>query len=201
MDSDSFIHTSAGSIACGIFSMVMVLLLIGFPAQRIHNQIELIIKSPRPYKQSITKINSQNILSNFKPSIKERNFYSIILEAAKKHGVDPALIKAIIMAESGYDHMAISKKGAIGLMQIMPSTANALGVEDLFDPVHNVNAGVRYFKGLLNQFEGDLELALAAYNAGSRKVREFQGVPPYKATRLYVQKVFEYYQVYQASKA
>ena len=199
MDSDSLTHTSAGSIACGIFSMVMILFFIGFPVQGTHYQIDPIIKSPRPYKQSVTKINSKKILSNFKPSIKERNFYSIILEAADKHGVDPALIKAIIMAESGYDHMAISKKGAIGLMQLMPSTATALGVEDLFDPVHNVNAGVRYFKGLLNQFEGNIELALAAYNAGSKKVREFQGIPPYKATQYYVKKVFEYYQYYQSS--
>jgi soluble lytic murein transglycosylase-like protein len=104
------------------------------------------------------------------------------------------------MAESGYDPKAVSKKGALGLMQLMPGTADELELEDPFDPFHNVNAGVKYLKGLLNEFEGDLELAIAAYNAGSKKVREFNGIPPYKTTRNYVKKVFQYYRYYQNSK-
>ena len=103
------------------------------------------------------------------------------------------------MAESGYDPAAISKKGAMGLMQLMPATAVAMGVEDFFDPEHNVNAGVKYLKKLLDQFDGDLLLAVAAYNAGSMKVRKYQGIPPYKATRIYVKKVFEYYKHYQGN--
>jgi len=199
VDSDSLIKTSASSVASGIFSMVIILFLIGFPRQRIHDYRDLVIKGPQPYVKSVTRIISQNIPSNFKPNKKEKIFHAIILEAARDHSVDPALIKAIVMAESGYDPMAVSKKGAKGLMQIMPATANELGVEDLFNPVHNVNAGVRYFKGLLNQFEGNIQLALAAYNVGSRKVREYQGIPPYKATIAYINKVFEYYQYYQGS--
>lgn len=124
----------------------------------------------------------------------------IIVRIANQHNIDPALIKAIIMAESGYNPQAISKKGAKGLMQLMPKTAEALGVEDIFNPTHNINGGVKYFKQLLKQFEGDIEMALAAYNAGSRKVKEYQGIPPIGATKYYIDKVFEYYHYYKKEK-
>jgi len=106
------------------------------------------------------------------------------------------LVKAIILAESGYNPKAVSKVGARGLMQLMPRTAKWLGVKDSFNPEHNINAGVRYFRKLLNQF-GDVTLALAAYNAGGRNVRKYNGVPPYKATRYYIKKVLEYYHIYK----
>jgi len=128
---------------------------------------------------------------------KEGLFGAIIQRAADRHQVDLALVKAIIMAESGYNPKAISKKGAKGLMQLMPKTAEALGVEDSFNPQDNVDAGVEYFKTLLNRFDGDVTLALAAYNAGSRKVLKYQGVPPFKATQYYIKKVLKYYQVYR----
>ncbi len=124
--------------------------------------------------------------------------HSIILQVANRYQVDPALVNAIIMAESGYDHMAISKSGARGLMQLMPSTAEALGVEDSFNPEQNIDAGVRYFKQLVNQFDGNLKLALAAYNAGSRNVRLYRGIPPFRATHFYIKKVFKYYQIYKS---
>lgn len=124
-------------------------------------------------------------------------FNPIIMEVAGRHEMDPALIKAIIMAESGHNPKAVSKRGAKGLMQLMPITAKSLGVEDVFDPEHNIKAGVVYFKKLLNQFNGDVKLALAAYNAGSRKVRKYKGVPPFKATRIYIRKVFKYYELYK----
>ena len=128
-------------------------------------------------------------------------FNPIIIRVADRYKVDPALVKAIIMAESGYDPQAVSKKGARGLMQLMPRTAEALGVEDIFDPEHNINGGVRYFKQLLRQFDGDVNLALAAYNAGSRRVKEYQGIPPIKATRYYIKKVLEHYQNYKKDLA
>lgn len=131
----------------------------------------------------------------------EQRFHPIILKASNRFQVDPALVKAIIMAESGYDPRAISKMGAKGLMQLMPATAEELGVEDIFNPRHNINAGVGYFKKLLNRFDGDIKLALAAYNAGTKKVRQYQGVPPFKATRYYIKKVFEYYQIYKKQMA
>ena len=128
---------------------------------------------------------------------KDKLFNPIIIEVAGRHEMDPALIKAIIMAESGHNPKAVSKRGAKGLMQLMPVTAKSLGVEDVFDPEHNIKAGVVYFKKLLNQFDGDVELALAAYNAGSRKVRKYKGIPPFKATRIYIRKVFRYYEKYK----
>ena len=127
----------------------------------------------------------------------ERRFAPIIQRVAKSYEVDPALVRAIIMAESSYNPRAVSKKGAKGLMQLMPKTAEYLGVEDSFNPEHNIDAGVRYFKKLLGQFNGDIKLALAAYNAGSRRVREYKGIPPFKATRQYVKKVFEYHKHYK----
>jgi soluble lytic murein transglycosylase-like protein len=126
----------------------------------------------------------------------ERLFQPIIVAAANRHKVDSALVKAIILAESGYNPKAVSKVGARGLMQLMPRTAKWLGVKDSFNPEHNINAGVRYFRKLLNQF-GDVTLALAAYNAGGRNVRKYNGVPPYKATRYYIKKVLEYYHIYK----
>lgn len=123
--------------------------------------------------------------------------HPIILKAATRHQIDPALIKAIIMAESGYKIKAISKRGAKGLMQLMPGTAQALGVTDVFNPKENISGGVRYFKQLVNQFDGDIKLALAAYNAGSRKVRHYNGIPPYKTTQYYIKKVFKYYNLYK----
>lgn len=107
------------------------------------------------------------------------------------------MVKAIIKAESGYDEKAVSKRGAMGLMQLMPGTARELGVIDGFDPEHNINGGVRYFRRLMDQFQGNVSFALAAYNAGSKKVRHYRGIPPFKATRYYVKKVFRYYEFYK----
>ncbi len=132
---------------------------------------------------------------------KSRLYHFIIIKAAKRHDVDPALIKAIIMAESGYDAQAVSSQGAAGLMQLMPKTAESLGVEDAFNPVHNVNGGVKYLKQLLEEFDHDIVKALAAYNAGSSIVRRHQGVPPIKATQHYVKKVFAYYQYFKNQSA
>ena len=116
----------------------------------------------------------------------------IILEAASRYQVDPAIILAIIKAESNYNPKAVSKAGAVGLMQLMPRTARALGVKDSFNPEQNIHGGVKYFSQLLNKFSGDHALALAAYNAGSRKVLEYKGVPPYRETRQYIKRVFKY---------
>ena len=122
----------------------------------------------------------------------KRPFQGIIVHVAKRYDVDPALVRAIIFAESSFNPKAKSNKGARGLMQLMPSTAKALGVEDIYDPVQNIDGGVRYFKSLLDRFDGNVQFALAAYNAGSRHVRNYEGVPPFKATRRYVKKVLKF---------
>lgn len=119
----------------------------------------------------------------------ERLYYPIILKNSRQYNVDPLLVKAMIMAESGFNPNAVSQVGAQGLMQLMPITAKSLGVEDAFNPEQNIQGGVKYIKRLLDRFNGDVELALAAYNAGSRKVRKFKGVPPYPETKNYVRKV------------
>ena len=150
---------------------------------------------------SIGRKKAERVLHPLARKKAERVLHPIVIQAAIRHQIDPALIKAIIMAESGYNTRAISKKGAKGLMQLMPATAQALGVEDVFNPKQNINGGVRYFKQLVNQFGGDVELALAAYNAGSRNVRHYQGIPPFKATRYYIKKVFEYYEIYKNQMA
>lgn len=116
---------------------------------------------------------------------------AIISEAAAKYNIDPALLKAVIHAESGFKPNAVSPAGAQGLMQLMPSTAAALGVTDPFDPEQNIYAGARYLRAQLDRFGGDVALALAAYNAGPGAVARYGGVPPYKETQRYVQRVLE----------
>jgi len=128
-------------------------------------------------------------------------FHGYILQASQAYEVEPALIRAIIMVESSYNPRAVSHRGAKGLMQLMPITAKWLGVDDAFDPALNIDGGVRYLKRLLDRFEGNVELALAAYNAGSRYVRKYGGVPPFRATRSYIKKVLEYHEQYQVEMA
>ena len=123
-------------------------------------------------------------------------FHSQIMKASQTYKVEVALIKAVIMAESSYNPRAVSHRGAQGLMQLMPTTAKWLGVHDSFDPELNIDGGVRYLRRLLDRFDGDVRLALAAYNAGSRYVRKYGGVPPVKATRKYIKKVLKYRQTY-----
>ena len=127
----------------------------------------------------------------------ELPFEDHIMQAAQTYQVDPTLIRAIIMAESSYNPRAVSHRGAQGLMQLMPTTAKWLGIQDSFDPAMNIDGGVRYFKKLLDRFDGDVKLALAAYNAGSRYVRKYGGVPPFKATRIYIKKVLHYHRMLQ----
>jgi len=115
----------------------------------------------------------------------------IILGAAGENNVDPKLIKAVIMQESGGDPYAVSAKGAKGLMQLMDGTAKMLGVTDPFDIKQNVHAGVKYLASLLNKFEGNIANALAAYNAGPGAVEKYGGVPPYDETRKYVSNIMD----------
>lgn len=120
-------------------------------------------------------------------------------DAASQHGVDPHLIKAMVSVESGYRIFATSPKGARGPMQLMPETARELGVRNIYDPSENIYGGVRYFRLLLDRFDNDVELALAAYNAGPKAVRKHKGIPPYAETRAYVKKVMDKYRSFAAS--
>ena len=117
----------------------------------------------------------------------------IVQEAAERHNLDPALVKAVISTESGWNPSAISRKGAVGLMQLIPETAERFGVGNAFDPAQNVEGGTTYLKELLDRYNGDLTKSLAAYNAGEHAVDQSGGIPAYPETQRYVQKVTDAY--------
>ena len=133
------------------------------------------------------------------PSEYIKKYDDIITRASRQFGVKSSLIKAVIKAESDFDHQAVSHKGAQGLMQLMPDTANEINVKDPFDPEKNIFGGTWYLSQLLKRFNNDNKLALAAYNAGPERVEANQGVPPIPETKAFVKRVLDYYQLYNAS--
>jgi soluble lytic murein transglycosylase-like protein len=129
-----------------------------------------------------------------------KNGYDQIVDmVSRKHGLESALVHAVISVESHYNPKALSRKGAMGLMQLMPQTAKRYGVVDAFDPRQNLNGGARYLKDLLHRFDNDVSLALAAYNAGEHAVAKYGNrIPPYRETMRYVPRVLDFYRRYQA---
>ncbi len=131
---------------------------------------------------------------NFPKSVDIGKLVPVIDNAARSHGVDPRLVHAVIRAESGYNERAVSNKGAIGLMQLIPATAQRMGVKNSFDPVENIFGGTRYLSQLLKMFNGNTELALAGYNAGENAVIRFGNqIPPFAETQAYVPKVMAFF--------
>jgi len=124
-------------------------------------------------------------------------FDTIIRKASREFGLEPELIKAVITAESNFNHRAVSSKGAKGLMQIMPSNYKELGILDPFNPSENIMGGSKYLRKLLQIHKGKLKLALASYNAGPNAVKRYKGIPPYKETKNYVAKVIKIYKSYK----
>ena len=128
-----------------------------------------------------------------------RSYDDVISEAARRNGLSSSLLKALIHVESYFNPRAVSKKGAMGLMQIMPENLQLLNISDPFDPWENIMGGAAYLKAMLQRFSGQLPLALAAYNAGPTVVEKYNGIPPYRETQNYVQKVMRFFRLYKQS--
>ncbi|PJZ44160.1 lytic transglycosylase domain-containing protein [Leptospira brenneri] len=140
-----------------------------------------------PFPEFVQK---QNLQPN--QTQKPADILDTIESIAKSQGMDPNLVKAMVKAESGFKTKAVSPKGAMGLMQLMPETAESLGVADPFNPEENIEGGVKFLKGLMKEFK-DPEKAIAAYNAGPGAVKRYKGIPPYEETQKYVNKVKRFY--------
>ena len=155
--------------------------------------------SSKPQKIKDTPF-AQKIFSSGLASTPDGNvdIDALIEEYSAKNGLDSAFVKAVIKQESGFQSDVTSHCGAMGLMQLMPATANSLGVKDAYDPEQNIAGGTKYLKGLLDRFGGDKTLALAAYNAGPNAVTKYNGIPPYKETQNYVKNIMSMYQQYSA---
>ena len=151
----------------------------------------------KPYKWGKTKPSRWRKAQRLTRSYSTDRYNQIISKASEKHGVDYPLLKAIIKVESNFNPTAVSRAGAAGLMQIMPENYRALRIQDPFDPTQNIMGGARYFKQLLNRFDGNIRFALAAYNAGPTSVSRLKRIPPIKETTQFIRKVMKYYNYFQ----
>ena len=186
-----------------IFIIIICFFIFLFTSQIAKGDIYLYIDENGTYH--FTNIPSDN--KKYKLISSERNksnktlskydFSNLISEAANKYRVDQNLIKAIIKTESNFNSKAVSKKGAKGLMQIMPAKAYELNIRNIFNPQQNIEGGVKHFKYLLDKYEGNLLISLAAYNAGENAVNKYDGIPPFPETWDYINKVLKYYNLYE----
>jgi len=177
----------------------------GFYVYQLPDGSRVVTDQPR-YEKKYNLIRSSKEVENIgrvvasgyqkNTTIKDFRFEALIQEMASRYEVDVDLVKAIIRAESFFNPNATSRVGASGLMQLMPATAKQYGVTDLYSPSQNIEAGVRHLKYLLKRYPDSLSHALAAYNAGESAVDLHQGIPPYRETRTYVDKVLKFYTLY-----
>ena len=166
-------------------------------ANRPNQDFQKILDSRMPSNVNPTPFSDKIFASDLnKISGSTTDIDSLIETYSQKNGLDSAFVKAVIKQESGFQPKVTSHCGAMGLMQLMPATANAMGVKDAYDPEQNIAGGTKYLKGLLDRFGGDKSLALAAYNAGPNAVAKYNGIPPYKETQNYVKNIMSMYQKY-----
>ena len=178
----------------GVVHFTNVNVVKGKKYQRVQSESGRIPSSAKPASPPVSRpaesaVSSTNISSTNIPSA----YLERINSACDRHGVDPALVHALVKVESDYNPLALSRKGAMGLMQLMPQTALDMNVRDTFDPNENIDGGVKYLRYLLDRYEGNLSLALAAYNSGETAVKRWGTVPPFKETQEYVQKIMKLY--------
>jgi Transglycosylase SLT domain len=176
---------------CCLFLFLATAYADGEIQVRIDEKGRKVFFNPAPkvlkYQSSVTQSASLTY------SKRAKDYTPMIEAVSQKYKVDPKLVKAVIQVESAYNSDALSRAGAIGLMQLMPATASRFGVKEIRDPEENIHGGVKYLRFLLNRFENDLTLAVAAYNAGEGAVDRFGGVPRYTETQNYVRKVLSLY--------
>lgn len=170
----------------GTICFVMSLLSVSAYADVLEfkNDGSVVSHVARDYRHRVSVVYTPKM-----PKKSKKQYQAYIDSAAKKHGVETGLIEAVILAESSFNPLATSHKGAMGLMQLMPGTAKDLGVSDAYDPSQNIEGGTKYLKQLLDTYGGDRQLALAAYNAGPEAVNKYNGIPPYRETQNYVRKI------------
>ncbi len=156
-------------------------------------KIDEIVEAEPVVEEKEPVIESVNLKSKLDLKSQSLNIDEIIETFSNKYNIDGDFIKAIIKQESNFNPKATSKKGAMGLMQLMPKTAKSLGVVDAYNPLENIEGGVKYLKGLLDKYDNNKQLALAAYNAGSGAVKKYGGIPPYKETQNYVNSIMNSY--------
>ncbi|NWF53068.1 MAG: lytic transglycosylase domain-containing protein [Nitrospirae bacterium] len=153
----------------------------------VNNKADLIMKEKSEIENKSKTISKISISQN------NNNYHTLVHEKATKYKMDPSLVKAVIKVESNWNEWAVSRKGAMGLMQLMPATAREMNVNNPFNPEENIEGGVKYLRYLLERFNGDLTLALAAYNAGPNWIEKFGVIPPITETKEYVRKVLSIY--------
>jgi len=183
-----------------IMGMFMAVFFLAAPV--VQADIYMFIDSEGVLNFTNTPTSSQYTLyirERPKPAVTTKKYDGIIQEASHKFGLSFSLLKAMIKVESDFDSRAVSKKGALGLMQIMPQNLEAFNVRNAYDPKDNIMGGARYFKSLIERFDGKLPLALAAYNAGPTIVDKYRRIPPIKETENYVKKVMKYFYLYKNS--
>ena len=195
--SKTIIHAAAGGIAVALFLFPNHVGADIYKYVDNKGVIHLTNIPTNPHVNYVLIYREKRVLFNIKATDVVK-YDPIIKQAAEKYKVDAALVKAVIKTESNFNHRAVSPKGARGLMQLMPSTAYALQVPDSFHPESNVEGGVRYLSYLMELFRNDLSLALAAYNAGENAVIRHRGIPPYRETQEYVQRVLSRYRQYRS---
>ena len=147
----------------------------------------------KAYKKIISEGSKHISHEGSKKSHTIKSYHQLINSKSREYNIEPSLIKAVIKTESNWDSMAVSQKGAMGLMQLMPDTAEDMEVRNPFNPEENIEGGIKYLRYLLNRFNGDITLALAAYNAGPEKIEKFGGIPPIPETQRYVKQILSIY--------